>query len=113
MKYLILLVLLKRHNTEITKIEGQIPDISNLATKNALTTVENKIPNFIGLATKTALTAVENKIPDGSRFATTPALTNLSNTVPDISAFIKKSDYDTKIAENENRYVIMPDLAQN
>ena len=32
-------------------------------------------------------------------------LTNLSNTVPDISTLIKKSDYDTKIAEIENKYV--------
>ena len=40
------MVLLKRHyNAEITKIEGKIPDISNLATKTALTAVENKIPN--------------------------------------------------------------------
>ena len=39
------MVLLKRHNAEITKIEGKIPGISNLATKTALTAVENKIPN--------------------------------------------------------------------
>ena len=32
-------------------------------------------------------------------------LTNLSNTVPDISTLIKKSEYDTKIAEIENKYV--------
>ena len=44
------------------KIEGKIPDISNLVTKTALTTVENKIPNLTGSATKSALTAVENKV---------------------------------------------------
>ena len=34
-------------------------------------------------------------------------LTNLSNTVTDISTLIiKKSDYDTKIKEIENKYVI-------
>ena len=33
-------------------------------------------------------------------------LTNLSNTVTDISTLIiKKSDYDTKIKEIENKYV--------
>ena len=32
-------------------------------------------------------------------------LTNLSNTVPDISTLIKKSDYDTKIAVIESKYV--------
>ena len=62
---MILVVLLKRHyNTKMTEIEGKIPDISNLATKNALTTVENRIPDIINLAAKTALTTVENKIPD-------------------------------------------------
>ena len=38
------------YNTKINEIEGKIPSISNLATKNALTTVENKIPitsNFV------------------------------------------------------------------
>ena len=100
-KYLILAVLLKRQ----IKIEGEIPDVSNLATKIALTTVENKIPNVGRLATKAELTAIENKIPDVSKFATKTVLTNLSNTVPDISTLIKKSDYDTKIAEIESKYV--------
>ena len=100
------MILLKTdYNAKITEIENKIPDISNLATKTALTTVENKIPNVSGLATKTALTAVENKIPDISNFATKTALTNLSNTVPDINTLIKKSDYDTKIAEIESKYV--------
>ena len=93
------------YNAKITEIENKIPDISNLATKTALTTVENKIPSVSNLATKTALTTVENKIPDISNLATKTALTNLSNTVPDISTLIKKSDYDTKIAEIESKYV--------
>ena len=93
------------YNAKITEIEGKIPDISNLATKTALNTVENKIPNISGLATKTSLTAVENKIPVISNFATKTALTNLSNIVPDINTLIKKSDYDTKIAEIESTYV--------
>ena len=104
---LILLVLLKKtnYNTKITEIEGKIPDINNLATKTELITVENKIPNVSGLASKTALTAVENKIPDVSKFTRKTALTNLSNTVLDISTLIKKSDYDAKIAEIENKCV--------
>ena len=80
------MMLLKRVIINITEIEGKIPDISNLATK-------------------TALTAVENKMPDISNFATKTVLTNLSNTVPDINILIKKSDYDTKIAEIESKYV--------
>ena len=93
------------YNAIITKIENKIPDVSNLATKNALNTVEDKIPNVSWLATKTTLTAVKNKIPDIGNFATKTALTNLSNTVPDISTLIKRRDYDTKIAETENKYV--------
>ena len=67
--------------------------------------MEGKIPDISNLATKTALPAGENKIPDVSKFATKPALTNLSNTVPDINTLIKKSVYDTKIAEIESQYV--------
>ena len=94
------------YNTKITEIEDKIPNISNLATlKAALTTVENKIPNVSRLATKVELTAIENKIPDIRKFATKIALTNISHTVSDISTLIKKSDYDTKIAEIENKYV--------
>ena len=48
---------------------------------------------------------MENKIPDISNFATKTAVTNLSNTVSDISTLIKKSNYDTKIAEIETKYV--------
>ena len=93
------------YNTKVTEIEGKITDISNLATKTTLTSVENKIPNISRLATKTELTTVENKIPDISNLAPKTALTNLSNAVPDISTLIKKSDYDTKIREIENKYV--------
>ena len=76
------------YNSEITKIENKISDISNLATKTTLNTVENKIPNIRGLATETELTTVENKIPDISNFATKITLTNVSNTVPDINTLI-------------------------
>ena len=74
------------YNTKITEIENKIPDVSNLATKTALTSVKNNVPDVSGLATKTTLT-------------------NLSNIVPDINTLIKKSDYDTKIREIENKYV--------
>ena len=52
--------------------------------KSALTAVESKIPDVIGLATKSALTVVENKIPD-------------------ISGLVKKTDYNTKVSEIENK----------
>ena len=93
------------YNAKITDLENKIPDISNLITKTALTSVENKIPNISNLATKTELTSIENKIPDKSNLATKFFLTNLSNSVPDISTLTKKSDYETKIAEIENKFV--------
>ena len=49
-----------------SKIDKQIPDVSDLVKKSAFTAVESKIPDVSGLATTSALTAVENKIPDVS-----------------------------------------------
>ena len=78
------------YNTKITEIEGQIPDISNSATKTALSAVENKIPDATNLATKTALTTVENKLSDISNLATKTALTTVKNKIPDVSSLVKK-----------------------
>ena len=44
------------YNTKINEIEGKIPSISNLATKNALTTVENKIPSTSNFVQKQIIT---------------------------------------------------------
>ena len=46
--------------------------------------MEGKIPSITGLATNLALTAVENEIPN-------------------VSSLVKKTDYDTKISEIENK----------
>ena len=48
--------------------------------------VESKIPGITGLATNSALTAVENKIPD-------------------VSSLVKKTDYNTKISEIEDKII--------
>ena len=37
------------YNAKIKNIEDKTPDITNLATTNALTAVENKIPNISNL----------------------------------------------------------------
>ena len=42
-------VLKTEYNTDKTKLENKIPDISNLATKTALTTVKNKIRSVSNL----------------------------------------------------------------
>ena len=58
--------------------------MSNLVKKAKLTELENKIPDVSSLGTKTALTAVENKIPS-------------------VSNLVKKTDYNTKVTEIENK----------
>ena len=49
-----------------------------------ITEIERKIPSIPGLATNLALTVVENEIPN-------------------VSGLVKKTDYDTKISEIENK----------
>ena len=62
--------------------------MSDLAEKTDLnakiTEIEIKIPSISGLATNSALTAVESKIPD-------------------VSSLVKKTVYNTKISEIENK----------
>ena len=75
------------YDAKLKNIDDKIPDISNLA-KGSLNTkinvVKNEIPSINGLATTSALTTVENKIPS-------------------ISNLVRKTDYDTKVGEIENR----------
>ena len=59
-------VLKTKYWTDKTKLEKQIPDVSNLVKKAKLTELENKIPDVSSLAKKAALTSIENKIPDVS-----------------------------------------------
>ena len=43
------------YDPKITDIEGETPDVSNLATKTALTDVKNKIPDISSLVKKNGL----------------------------------------------------------
>ena len=79
-------ILKSDYDADKTELENKIPNISNLATKAALTTIENKIPNISNPATKAALNTIEKKKPD-------------------VSNLVKKSDYDTKIKDIENKYI--------
>ena len=56
-------VLKTKYQTDKTKLEKKIPNVTDFVKKTKLTELENKIPNVSSLATKTALTAVKNKIP--------------------------------------------------
>ena len=49
------------------------------------------------------LTELENKIPDISNLATKTALTTIENKIPDVSNLVNKTDYNTKVAEIENK----------
>ena len=68
----------------------KILDTNELVKKNKtdlnaqVSEIESKIPNIAGLVTNSALTAVENKIPD-------------------VSNVVKKTDYDAKILDIENK----------
>ena len=91
------------YNAKIKNIEDKMPNITNLATKTAanakIIEVKGEILNISNLATKTALNAVENKNPSASNL-------------------VKKTDYKTKINENEkktthhnfDRYITAPEL---
>lgn len=68
--------------SEIARVENEIPDISGLATKAELQEVENEIPDISGLATKTELQAVEDEIPDISNLATKTELQEVENEIP-------------------------------
>ena len=71
---------------DLSKLSDKVKHLATTTTAfNAkINEVKNKIPNITNLATTTALIAVENIIP------------NVSN-------LVKKTDYDTKISEIENK----------
>ena len=58
--------------------------MTDFVKKAKLTELQSKIPDISNLARKTALTAIENKIPS-------------------ISNLVNKTDYNTKVAEVENK----------
>ena len=64
-----------KYNTDKTKFEKKIPDVTNLVKKTKLTEFENKIPDISNLATKAALTTVENKIPSVSNLVKKQTIT--------------------------------------
>ena len=52
---------------------------------------------------KAKLTELENKIPDVNSLATKIALTAVENKITSVSSLVKKTDYDKKISEIENK----------
>ena len=77
-------VLKAEYNADKTELESKIPDVTDFVKIAKLTELENTILYISRLATKTTLIAVENKIPD-------------------VSNLVKKTDYNTKVTEIENK----------
>ena len=77
-------VLKTKYDTDKLKLENKIPNVTDFVKKGKLTKLKNKISNTNNVATKAVLTTVENKIP---------VVNNL----------LKKTDYNTKVADIENK----------
>ena len=46
---------------------------------------------------------IEDKLPDITNLATATVLTTVENKIPHVSNLVKKTDYNTKIRENEKK----------
>ena len=51
----------------------------------------------------TKITEIECKIPSTNGLVTNSALTTVENKIPHVSNLVKKTDYNTKISEIENK----------
>ena len=72
-----------------------------------LSKLSDKVKHLATTTTTTAFNAkineVKNKIPNITNLATTTALIAVENIIPNVSNLVKKTDYDTKISEIENK----------
>lgn len=63
----------------------QVPDISNLATQEAVNQVSARIPDVSGLATISSVSDLRTQIPDVSGLATRQSVSDLASRIPDTS----------------------------
>ena len=70
-------VLKSKYDTDKTELENKIPSVTDFVKETKLTELENKISGIINLATKTELT---------------------------VCNLVKKTDYNTKVTEIENKF---------
>ena len=90
-------VLKTKYQTDKTKLEKKIPDVTDFVKKKKkLTELENKIPDVIGLATKTTLIAVKNKIPGVSSL-----VKNYDTEISELEKKLTDHDHDKYIATQE------------
>ena len=89
--------------TDVVKIDVVKKDVYNASIKN----IEDKIPNFTNFVTTAAFNAKVNKvkgrIPSITNLGTTTALTAFENEISNVGTLVKKTDYSTKINENEKK----------
>ena len=74
---------------------SEIPDVSNLATKQEVATVSGMIPDISGLATNADLQIVSASIPDISSLATEAELQIVSAAIPNVSQYATHSEVNT------------------
>ena len=101
------------YNTNISEIEGKIPNVASLATKTALTTVENKIPSVSNLVKKTdydtKVTETENKLNNHNldKYIDTPEFNKLAADVFNArlaQAFlVTKTTFDNTVSSLNNK----------
>ena len=122
---------------KLLKIEGNIPVVSNLATKTALTTVEIKIPSVSSLVNKTdyntKITDIENELNNHNhdKYVTNPVCntlaadvfnarlvranllgqTNFDNAVSTLDSKIAANKTKNKSIENELKQLKTLDLS--
>ena len=98
-------------DAKITKIEGKIPSITDLAINSALTAIENKIPNVSNLVKKTYSITKISEIETNyhNKFITTPECNNLAAGICTArlaqADLVTKTDFDTKL-QSFNKKII-------
>ena len=90
-------------NAKIKNVEDKIPDITNVSTNTTLNAKINEVKKEISSIAKLATTKNKNKTPNITNLTTTTALTSVENKIPNVWNLVKKTDYNTKISEIENK----------
>ena len=100
------------YNARIKNIENKIPDTTSLVTNITFNAKINEVKREISSITNLATTAVLNtrinkikdKIPSNTNLTTTTAFTAVEIQIPIVSNLVKKTDYNTKTSEIENKF---------
>ena len=91
-----------KYQTDTTKLEKKISDVTDFVKKTNLTELENKIPDVSSLATKTALTPVEKNIPDVSSLVKKKNCHNCHTRISEVEK--------TVVDHNHDKYITTPEF---